>query len=92
MTKMRLLKPHWRYNKQVLQAGDIFDALAKDVKVIELSRIAVREEDAVASAAKKKRGRPAGSIQKAGQRKTISAKAKPTRKGRYQRRDMQAEK
>lgn len=90
MIKMRLLKPHWRYNKQLLQGGAIFDVFEKHVKVIELSKIAERE-DAMAPA-KKKRGRPAGSIQKAGQRKTMSAKAKPTRKGRYQRRDMQAEK
>lgn len=85
--KMRVLKPHWRYNKQPLVAGDTFTAFDKDVKVIELARIAER----IDSVAKPKRGRPAGTIKKAGSPKTTSAK-KPARKGRYQRRDMQAEK
>ena len=92
MIKMRLLKRQLPYNHQRYQQGDVFDAYEKDVRVLELAKIAERVTGNSMAATKRKRGRPAGTIKKAGEPKTTRTKTAATSKRVYRRRDMRAEK
>jgi hypothetical protein len=91
MTRMRVLKPNFRYGipAKPYKQGDVIDVADKHVKTLELTKIA--EKEGVMAQAKKKRGRAAGSIKKAGEPKTARAKRTPSKRT-YNRRDMQAEK
>jgi len=88
MIRMKLLKRRFNYAKRALVAGDSFDVRDSDAKLLELAGIAKREGKAVAT---KKARKPAGTIKKAGEKKTARAKRAPSKR-QYQRRDMQAEK
>jgi len=87
---MRVLKPNFRYGipAKPYKAGDVIDVADKHVKTLELARIAEKEGE---MAQGKKRGRPAGTLKKAGEPKATRAKRAPSKRT-YNRRDMRAEK
>jgi len=94
MTKMRLLKRFFPYDRKRYVQGDVFDVRDQDVKILSLSGIAERVVEASGDKQppKRKPGRPAGTVQKAGEKKKITGPKRSTGTRRYRRRDMQAEK
>lgn len=90
MVRMKLLKRRMPYAKKMYVQGDVLEVNDKDVRVLELSGIAEREESGMRKT--KPRGKAAGTIMKAGQKKTATTKKKSATKREYQRRDMRAEK